>query len=167
MDKSIWCVEVPAPKPGRQYSSGWEHVECVIPHSLESNSSPSHHPEDGAPLIAFLEAHKFHPNSNSSELLNWNTDALSKTINADISLSFPPSSNSDSESESESDQSFPFGSTSYSYSYALPTCIKFHTNSLEQVIAYEKATDVSAAAAIPDSCPSIVREMEREKREKS
>ena len=29
-DWSIRCVEIPCPKPGRLYASGWEHVEFAI-----------------------------------------------------------------------------------------------------------------------------------------
>ena len=29
--RKIRCVEVPCPKPGRAYESGWEHVEFVVP----------------------------------------------------------------------------------------------------------------------------------------
>jgi len=29
-DFKIRCVEVPCPKPGRPYQSGWEHVEFAI-----------------------------------------------------------------------------------------------------------------------------------------
>ena len=38
---TIRCVEVPCPKPGRPYSSGWEHIEFVIgseAHSVHDRS---------------------------------------------------------------------------------------------------------------------------------
>ncbi len=32
----IPLLELPSPKPGRQYTEGWEHIECVIEEKLES-----------------------------------------------------------------------------------------------------------------------------------
>ncbi|KAI8912467.1 dihydroxybiphenyl dioxygenase domain-containing protein [Gorgonomyces haynaldii] len=80
--RTLELIELPAPKPGRLYASGWEHVEFVIDCSLEE----------------FAERH---PD------LKWKFDF--KEINPDIRLDFGTFS------------------------------VKFHTDSLENVIQFEKS----------------------------
>eukprot|EP00933_Yihiella_yeosuensis_P032983 TRINITY_DN26678_c0_g1_i1.p1 TRINITY_DN26678_c0_g1~~TRINITY_DN26678_c0_g1_i1.p1 ORF type:complete len:377 (-),score=38.48 TRINITY_DN26678_c0_g1_i1:554-1639(-) len=72
----ISCLEVPCPKPGRAYSSGLEHAELVVGKS-----------EDGmhghARLLAFMEECRA-----EGVRFQFDTSALKKSINADVSTSF-------------------------------------------------------------------------------
>ena len=79
----LQVIEVPSPKPGRNYASGLEHVEFVVPDLHQWQAS--------------------HP------LLQWDVSALIKKINPDLRLAFDGFS------------------------------VKFHTQSLEKVIAMELA----------------------------
>ena len=98
---SIALVEIPAPKDGRHYSRGLEHVEFVIP------STGTISPENDAFQRQHLQQWM-----DKYESLNWNTKALSKSINPDVSLSLDSA-----------------------------CCVKFHLVSLEKVIESEKIRD--------------------------
>ncbi len=62
-DREISCVEVPSPKEGSPYPTGWEHAEFVI----------------DEPFDTFLARY---PD------LEWDTRALVKPINADVSRKY-------------------------------------------------------------------------------
>mmetsp|Transcript_53626 Transcript_53626/g.124915 ORF Transcript_53626/g.124915 Transcript_53626/m.124915 type:complete len:226 (-) Transcript_53626:144-821(-) len=70
--REIWILEVPSPKMGRHYASGWEHVECVVGEATAS-------PDNKAAVLAFRDRFPELP---------WELGALEKQINADISLSW-------------------------------------------------------------------------------
>lgn len=74
---SVSIVEIPAPKEGRSYSSGLEHVEFVIPST--AGPSPVNDAAHRAHLQRWMEQH-------GTTSLEWNTKALSKGINPDVSL---------------------------------------------------------------------------------
>lgn len=69
---NIQCIELPAPKPGKHFSEGWEHIEFVIEDLNEFISKHPHldfntksmnrdiNPELGLKLKAGLQV-KFHP----------------------------------------------------------------------------------------------------------
>ena len=84
-DRLIDVLELPAPKPGSQHTVGREHVEFVIPETLES----------------FYLKH--------SDRVNFITKWLAKKHNPDVEIEFEPW-----------------------------VACKFHTQSLENVIAIEK-----------------------------
>ena len=63
----IRCIEVPAPKPGRSYESGWEHVEFAIGDS-------------GEDLKRFVERTK--------NYINWDYGGFTKEVNGDVAVSF-------------------------------------------------------------------------------
>ena len=69
--KEIECVEIPAPKAGSPYASGWEHIELVIGTSASK-------PDDDTEVFAFRDSYP---------KLAWATAA--KDCNTDVSLSFP------------------------------------------------------------------------------
>lgn len=122
----IPCIEIPAPKPGRHYPSGWEHIECAI-------SEGEGHPADRSPLFEFMDQHPEH---------EWNQDALKKSVNADISLSFPIGE----------------------YTNAQPVVVKFHCCPLEQVIIFEKKQSKlgkkdHGVVPVPEDIPSLVRSL--------
>ncbi|CAD7963162.1 unnamed protein product [Amoebophrya sp. A25] len=76
-------IELPSPKRGSPYPSGWEHAEFAVGEGrfeefvakYVGGGNGEENPVDGA------DPEKPHP-------LNWCTDALKKKVNADISLSF-------------------------------------------------------------------------------
>ena len=73
---SIALLEIPAPKDGRHYTQGLEHVEFVIPSTAKiSPMSDAHH------------RHYLQLWMDKYASLNWNTKAFSKSINPDVSLS--------------------------------------------------------------------------------
>jgi uncharacterized protein len=115
--KEINCLEIPAPKPNRPYISGFEHVECVV-------GDLSSTPYDPTPVLAFRDKFSNH---------NWNTEALTKECNADISLSF------DQNREE----------------YPQNIVVKFHAVSLDKVIEYEKRE--GGVVSVPEGYPSISR----------
>jgi predicted metalloenzyme YecM len=82
-NRKIYCLELPSPKFGSRYKEGFEHIEFVISESFE----------------------KF---MNKYSRINFNTRALSKSINKDISIKY------------------------------IDCSIKFHHNTLEYVIKYEQ-----------------------------
>lgn len=82
----IGILELPAPKPDAKHITGWEHVEFVIPESLES--------------FYLKHSHKV------DFIVKW----LAKKYNADLEIEFKPW-----------------------------VACKFHTQSLEKVIANEKS----------------------------
>jgi predicted metalloenzyme YecM len=124
----INSLEIPAPKPGKGYPSGWEHVECVI-------CEGSGHPSDKSPLLDFLDKYPDY---------KWNKDALTKSINSDISLSFPASK---------------------AYENSQPVVVKFHCCPLPVVIEFEKAQTKlgkKAHAVVPipaEGFPSLQRSL--------
>lgn len=72
---SIPCIEVPCPKEGREYTSGFEHIEMVIS-SNPSTASPYHSKEQ---LEEFILQYQ------TSEVV-FDLRAIEKEINADVSL---------------------------------------------------------------------------------
>lgn len=82
--RAISVIELPAPKNGSNYSSGFEHAEVVIPF----------------PLAQFINLYPY---------INWNISDMHKSHNPDVSYSY---------------EGF---------------AVKFHENSLENVIAIEKS----------------------------
>ena len=84
LERQIYLIELPAPKEPNSYSQGFEHAEFVLTE----------------PFASFIAKHP---------AVKFNTNAMTKKHNPDISLKFP-------------------------------TCsIKFHLQSLEDVIKYEQA----------------------------
>ncbi|KAK3286892.1 hypothetical protein CYMTET_5576 [Cymbomonas tetramitiformis] len=71
---SVACVEVPCPKPNRHYVSGLEHVEIVV-------GSPEDGVEGNQRLLDFMDACR-----QKGMSFNFDDRALSKTLNADISV---------------------------------------------------------------------------------
>jgi uncharacterized protein len=63
-DREIWCVEIPSPKAGSPYPTGWEHAEFVID-------------------TTFDEMMAEYPG------IRWHTGSMSKEINPDISIKYP------------------------------------------------------------------------------
>ena len=63
----IRCIEVPAPKPGRSYESGWEHVEFAIGDS-------------GEDLKKFV--------GRTKNYINWDYGGYAKEVNGDVAVSF-------------------------------------------------------------------------------
>jgi len=109
----IRCLEVPCPKAGRAYKSGFEHVEFAIGGADADGSGPI----KTKPLLeAFM--------GKRPDLL-WSTRALDKDVNADVSLSIPPSG-------PEQDE----------------ISIKFHAMSLLSVVQYE--SDHGLVEKVPD-----------------
>ena len=96
---SITVVEIPAPKEERPYSTGLDHVEFVIPST--ANISPMNDTTHKQHLQHWMDQY--------SASLNWNTKAISKLINPDISLLIDSVG-----------------------------CVKFHLVSLDSVIEFEK-----------------------------
>jgi len=84
-NRKIYLIELPSPKAGKQYLEGYEHAEFVI--------EP----------MSFADIMAKYPK------LDWQTHALSKAINPDISLQFNGFS------------------------------IKFHQKNLEEVIKFEQS----------------------------
>ena len=80
-NRKIYCIELPAPKKGRFYPEGYEHVEFVV--DKEFNKFMELYPK-----------------------VNFDTRAMSKEINPDISINYDGCS------------------------------VKFHHNTLEYVITY-------------------------------
>ena len=71
---TIRCIEVPCPKPGRPYKSGWEHVEFAL---CPRQASGEHSVRDKQPLLDFVSRHPDVP---------WDSRALQKDCNADVCL---------------------------------------------------------------------------------
>lgn len=69
---SIHYLEIPCPKPGRHYETGYEHVEFAI----TGSSSPL----DNLPLLEKFMLQYPH--------VQWDTRAMEKTVNPDVSLDF-------------------------------------------------------------------------------
>ena len=78
IERKIELIELPSPKPGRDYKSGYEHVEFVL---------------SGILYLLFYRIYKIldcglqefmHRHSS----LKWKTHGLEKTNNADIRLDF-------------------------------------------------------------------------------
>ncbi|EKX36054.1 hypothetical protein GUITHDRAFT_79169 [Guillardia theta CCMP2712] len=65
----IGCIEVPCPKEGRAYKSGWEHVEFVVCKEGEHKGNEQ--------LLLWKEKYPHVP---------WDLRALGKEVNPDISL---------------------------------------------------------------------------------
>ena len=63
----IRCIEVPSPKPGRSYESGWEHVEFAIGDS-------------GEDLKEFVERTK--------NYIDWDYRGYKKEVNGDVAVNF-------------------------------------------------------------------------------
>jgi predicted metalloenzyme YecM len=68
----IPALELPCPKPGRAYATGWEHAEIAISTSIES------------PLNTQSVLREF---MNQYPQVQWNVAALDKHCNADVSVS--------------------------------------------------------------------------------
>ena len=66
----IPAIELPCPKAGRPYPTGWEHCEVVI-------GPPEAEPVGHQPLVEFMQRHPH---------LDWNVEALHKDCNPDVSL---------------------------------------------------------------------------------
>lgn len=75
-DLIIDVLEIPAPKEGRHYQSGLEHVEFVIGGS-KAPSSPLNGPDHRKVLENWMECH---PD------VTWNIKALDKEIDPDVSM---------------------------------------------------------------------------------
>ena len=134
---SIRNVEIPAPKPGRPYASGLEHVEvCIVPHVRDTalgqgssgtqDVSPSPSLDDiltrqaPALLQSFMDAHPH---------IAFDTAALKKDINQDVSLSLSiPGGPEDAG-----------GDGGGSARGRRPCVVKFHCVPLDLVVAHEKA----------------------------
>eukprot|EP00290_Baffinella_frigidus_P005316 CAMPEP_0180124274 /NCGR_PEP_ID=MMETSP0986-20121125/4561_1 /TAXON_ID=697907 /ORGANISM="non described non described, Strain CCMP2293" /LENGTH=200 /DNA_ID=CAMNT_0022063597 /DNA_START=171 /DNA_END=773 /DNA_ORIENTATION=- len=76
-ERSIRCLEVPAPKPGRRYESGWEHVELVVGGGAGGAGIPR---DTAEPLRDLMRKH---PSAD------WDARALDKHLNPDVSLALP------------------------------------------------------------------------------
>lgn len=67
-ERSIWVVELPAPKLGSVYAEGYEHAEFVLPKTKSSSD-----------LLAFTERYP---------QLDWDLSDLDKATNADVRLRY-------------------------------------------------------------------------------
>eukprot|EP00239_Pterosperma_sp_CCMP1384_P001642 CAMPEP_0197844766 /NCGR_PEP_ID=MMETSP1438-20131217/1742_1 /TAXON_ID=1461541 /ORGANISM="Pterosperma sp., Strain CCMP1384" /LENGTH=362 /DNA_ID=CAMNT_0043455729 /DNA_START=67 /DNA_END=1155 /DNA_ORIENTATION=+ len=106
----VTCIEVPCPKAGRGYKSGLEHAELVVGQAL-----------DGVKGTARIRA--FVKNCKAEGLdLEFDERALSKGINADVSVTLPP----------------PEGTPPSPLQPSLgPIAVKFHQRPLYEVVDYE------------------------------
>ena len=75
---SIPCLEIPAPKAGRSYPQGLEHVEFVIGQKEDGCN-------DTQALTRFIDGCK---DSKLTIADKFNYDAMNKSRNADVSVSF-------------------------------------------------------------------------------
>lgn len=66
-NQKIYLLELPAPKTGRFYAEGWEHIEMVIEPSFEDFMAQNAH-------------------------LNFDTKAITKKVNPEVRLTFPSGS---------------------------------------------------------------------------
>ncbi len=74
--KTIRCLEIPCPKPGKSHKKGLEHCEVVI-------GSPEDTPEHNrAKLEAFMLNHPG---------VSWDLKAIDKDLNADVAVDLPNS----------------------------------------------------------------------------
>lgn len=74
----VTCLELPAPKPGRAYASGLEHIEVVVGT-----------PEDGCVHNrAMLEAWVATQNTATRAVIQ-TTDSIDKKLNADVAVVLP------------------------------------------------------------------------------
>ena len=114
------CVEVPAPAPGRPYSSGLEHAELVVGTRDDSV-------EGNAPLLRFMESCR----RDTSLRLDFRDDgdALSKRLNPDVSVRFAGVGKGDG---GEGGDSRVGGG-----GWIGPVVVKFHTRPLYEVIEWE------------------------------
>lgn len=76
----IGVVEIPAPKDGRPYKQGLEHVKFVVP-SVNKNESVNTSPLSDTAQRATLEEFM-----RMNEGVDWNTKAIDKRLNPDVSL---------------------------------------------------------------------------------
>ena len=93
------CIEIPCPKPGRHYESGLGHAEIVVGKEGDSIAG-------NAVVAAFMERMK-----ERGASFTWNTSAMDKALNADVSHQFE-------------------------YNGGKAT-VKFHTRPLYEVVALE------------------------------
>jgi predicted metalloenzyme YecM len=66
-ERAIPCLELPAPKPGKAYAEGYEHVEFVI----------------DEPFAAFMARYPH---------VTFDTKGMQKAVNADIRIQYPDGS---------------------------------------------------------------------------
>lgn len=99
-DFNISYLEIPCPKPGKLYQSGLEHCEVVI--GDNNNNTTTNNKQ-------FLENWSF----TNYPMINFNKKAISKDINADISIDLDNGLN-----------------------------VKFHVLPLYKVIEYEKSLNL-------------------------
>ena len=126
-NRSIRVIEIPAPKEGSFYQRGLEHVEFVVPMAntattTTTTSSETAESEQPYYLLTPLNDHRHQSTleafMNRYPSLPWNTKALSKKINCDISLKLDLK-----------DHGGDFGGM---------CSVKFHLMPLAKVISYEK-----------------------------
>lgn len=79
----IGCIEIPCPKPGREYASGLEHMEVVIAPLLSSDAQPATPHHSKPHLEAFVRQYA----GDGVSALTFDTRAIDKEVNADVSLS--------------------------------------------------------------------------------
>lgn len=76
--RSIPVVEIPAPKDGRPYKRGLEHVEFVIGDDENDNGGTVKSIEEQKLVLEDF--------MNKYPAIEWNTKAIDKPVNADVSL---------------------------------------------------------------------------------
>ncbi|KAJ3179510.1 hypothetical protein HDU85_004783 [Gaertneriomyces sp. JEL0708] len=103
-DRVIDVLELPAPKPGRNYQSGWEHVELVV---------------DDMSLEEFMAEVDKSRTELGSPPLDWDLSGIHKPLNRDVRLVFEAGFS-----------------------------VKFHEQTLEEVIAFEKRAMEGESRAI-------------------
>lgn len=106
IERKVDVVELPAPKPGRFYPSGLEHVEFAFNNNNNNTGS----------IFTLASFMAMYPT------LEWKTDGMKKSSNADVRL----------------DLSIPSYSTSSSDS-RIKCSVKFHLKDLETVIKEENS----------------------------
>lgn len=124
----IDVVEIPAPKESSssEYKTGLEHVEFVIGNNenendIVNNTSPVNNEIHQKILNEFMNQYPDIP---------WDTKALQKDINPDISFKFELQSSSQNENDDETPSTLSLFENKI-------CCVKFHIVPLAKVIQYE------------------------------